>query len=150
LSLLKSINQRTDKPVPGLDDLFEAMWPRLETELRAIPPSDSVQTITARSEAEVLEELVSTVRRFDQSLSDYGQLLMRMAEELQKVLGSDNLLESRSGGAVGPWDLWGLINAFEKRIRQGRDANDNEEEPPTLPEETPESEPIPPEKEEKA
>ena len=61
---------------------------------------------------------------------------MRMAEELQKVLGSDSLLETRSGGAVGPWDLWGLINAFEKRIRQGRQAAGDEEEIPQLPEET--------------
>ena len=67
---------------------------------------------------------------------------MRMAEELQKVLGSDILLEGQPGRAVGPWDLWGLINAFEKRIRQGREESGNEDEPPALPEKTLESEPI--------
>jgi hypothetical protein len=136
LDLLNAINQRTQKPVPGLEDLFEAMWPRFEAELQAILPSKESQTVATRSEAEILEELVSTVRRFDQSLSDYGQLLMRMAEELQKVLGSEILLEGQPGGSVGPWDLWGLINAFEKRIRQSRQPVSGEEELPHLPDGT--------------
>jgi hypothetical protein len=136
LDLLNAINQRTQKPVPGLEDLFEAMWPRFEAELQAIPPSKESQTVATRSEAEILEELVSTVRRFDQSLSDYGQLLMRMAEELQKVLGSEILLEGQPDGTVGPWDLWGLINVFEKRIRQSRQPVSDEEELPHLPDRT--------------
>jgi len=136
LDLLNAINQRTQRPVSGLEDVFEAMWPRFEVELQAIPPPKESQTIATRSEAEILEELVSTVRRFDQSLSDYGQLLMRMAEELQKVLGSEILLEGRAGGVVGPWDLWGLINAFEKRIRQSRQAAGDGEESSQLPDET--------------
>jgi hypothetical protein len=62
LDLLNAINQRTRKPVPGLEDVFEAMWPRFDAELQAIPPSQESQTIATRSEAEILEELVTTVR----------------------------------------------------------------------------------------
>lgn len=145
LDLLNAINQRTRKPVAGLDDIFEAMWPSFEAALQAIPKRTESQAIAARSEAEILEELVTTVRGFDQSLTDYGQLLMRMAEELQTVLGSDILLEAQAGGGVGPWGLWGLVNAFEKRIRQGREAGGDGEEVPSLPEET--GQPDPPAKE---
>jgi hypothetical protein len=136
LDLLNAINQRTRRPVLGLEDIFEAMWPPFEAALRSIPKQAKSQAIAARSEAEILEDLVTTVRGFDQSLTDYGQLLMRMAEELQKVLGSDILLESQAGGAVGPWGLWGLVNAFEKRLKQARDAAEDGEEVSQLPDES--------------
>lgn len=69
--MVHSINQQAKAPVAEaqLRQLFEALWPGLEKQIAEIPKSTSPAKPT-RSQHEILEELVSSVRAFDSRLRD--------------------------------------------------------------------------------
>jgi TIR domain-containing protein len=69
--VVQSINQQAKQPVADaqLRQLFDALWPNLEKQIAEIPKSTS-PTKPTRSQHEILEELVSSVRAFDSRLRD--------------------------------------------------------------------------------
>ena len=64
--LISAINGKSPTPLqqPRLDELFEALWPKLSAKFSGIPPA-AAPTRRARSQADVLEELVSVVRALE-------------------------------------------------------------------------------------
>jgi hypothetical protein len=71
LELVHSVNNSATSPVPEgrLAQLFDALWPELESKIEAIPVSDSTVKVT-RPEGEILEELVASVRTVDSRVRD--------------------------------------------------------------------------------
>ena len=56
-------------PEPQLEQLFSALWPSLEKQFAAIPkPSNAVKR--TRSQSDVLEELVGSVRNVEMRIRD--------------------------------------------------------------------------------
>jgi len=80
--IVTSINKNASTPV--LDDrlkqLFESLWPSLETKISAIPKK-STPSKQARSQNDILEELVSSIRnlemRFRDSMDDPRGIIKR-------------------------------------------------------------------------
>lgn len=64
--LLEAINFKARSPIDSkrLNDLFEMAWPKLEVELNAIPLPSTKITET-RSQSEVLEDLVQSIRTIE-------------------------------------------------------------------------------------
>ncbi len=76
--LVFSINQRSPAQLPQtrLDELFELLWPKLESKLAAVPKSgDPVPK--RRSESEILEDLVGSVRRLDYRIGSLSHRIGR-------------------------------------------------------------------------
>jgi hypothetical protein len=80
LEMVQSINQSADSPVPEdrAKQLFADLWPEAEKKIEAIP-AQARGAKHSRSQHEILEELVATVRgfeerfaRLDESLIDGG------------------------------------------------------------------------------
>jgi hypothetical protein len=67
--LVSSINSLSPSPIPGerLDKLFERFWPDLEDALAQVG-KEQVEQRPVRSQAEILEELVSAVRNVENRL----------------------------------------------------------------------------------
>jgi ribosomal protein L7/L12 len=74
--IVQSINQASATPVEKtrLKQLFEALWPQLEKQLEEIP-RHTEDARPMRSQQDVLEELVSTVRSIDQRIRYLEQAL---------------------------------------------------------------------------
>jgi len=72
LELLESVNAKAQTPIDGqrLAELFDALWPRLEARLKAIPVAKGPEA-KARSQAQVLEELVVATRRMEARLDAF-------------------------------------------------------------------------------
>ncbi len=101
LEVIQSLNQAAPHPVPDdrVEQLFNALWPELEKKIAAIP-KPSAQAKHGRSQNEILEELVTSVRSLDSRLrevADDGPRGMRprwrrmhpmMLHELSHMLGS--------------------------------------------------------------
>ena len=92
--LVVSLNKSSSSPVPelNLDKLFGMAWPELEKQIQSIPKSSAV-TKSARSESDVLEELVASVRnvemRVRESSDDFPKSRrrkMKMHPELMHML----------------------------------------------------------------
>jgi hypothetical protein len=66
LDVVSAVNRAANSPEPDLriTTLFEALWPTLEQSIATIPANAAPQR-HARPQAEVLEELVSSVRNLD-------------------------------------------------------------------------------------
>lgn len=75
--IVQTINQGWESPIetPRLNQLFEALWPQLEDKLKNIPPPEG--KAPTRSQKEILEELVTTVRGIDQRLGNLEESLPR-------------------------------------------------------------------------
>jgi hypothetical protein len=69
LELVQSINVRASSPIESgrLEELFDALWPRLDDRLRGLPARLATGS-KPRSEPQILEELVTAVRRMDSRL----------------------------------------------------------------------------------
>ena len=72
--IVNSINQNTQQPVPEarVKQLFDALWPEFEKRLNAIP-KQAAPTKHARPQAEILEELVSSVRALDSRFREISE-----------------------------------------------------------------------------
>ncbi len=79
LEIVQTINQAASDPVEQsrLLQLFEALWPQLEERIIKIPVH-SKESRPARSQHDILEELVSTIRGIDQRLQTLEQWLSRV------------------------------------------------------------------------
>ena len=67
-----SVNKSLPQPITeaSLKTLLDAMWPSIEQKIQAVPKRKLPKS--TRSQAEILEELVSTVRGFDSRLKETG------------------------------------------------------------------------------
>jgi hypothetical protein len=89
LELVQSINKKSATAVeePQLEKLFEVLWPQLEQKLADIPGGTAQPDRPARSQPEILEELVETIRTVDRRL-----------DQLENTMG----LMQRAALAEGP------------------------------------------------
>lgn len=64
--LVCTINQKAPSPLPQqrVDELYELLWPKLESKLSAVPEPGG-PTPKLRSESEILEDLVASVRHLE-------------------------------------------------------------------------------------
>ena len=64
--IVQSINDKSETPVPKdkLKQLFEILWPQLNEKIESIP-SNNEDKKPIRSESEILEDLVSSIRSMD-------------------------------------------------------------------------------------
>lgn len=69
--VITAINKAAPNPVPEarLKQLFDSLWPGMESQIASIPKKSSSNK-TARSENDILEELVSSVRGLEVRLRD--------------------------------------------------------------------------------
>jgi len=69
--VIQSINQAEAQPIPEARtrELFEALWPKLEKQLSAVPKKIATPK-TSRPQHEILEELVAGVRSIESRLRD--------------------------------------------------------------------------------
>jgi len=79
--VINSINQTANNVVPEAraHELFEALWPKLDKEVKTIPKQPATEK-HARPQHEILEELVVGVRSLDSRLREFtegGQLVSR-------------------------------------------------------------------------
>jgi hypothetical protein len=67
--MIEAINRRAKVQVPGnrLNHLIDSLWPRCQDELAKLPPSKSPEPNT-RSESDVLEDLVMSIRRLERRI----------------------------------------------------------------------------------
>ena len=72
--VVHSLNQLAPSPVPDdrVRQLFDALWPELEKKVSAIPQSTEPAK-HARPQAEVMEELVASVRTLDGRFRELGE-----------------------------------------------------------------------------
>ena len=100
LEIVQSLNQLAQTPVPDdrVRQLFDALWPELEKKVAAIPKSAGPAK-HARPQAEVMEELVASVRTLDGRFREFGEDSPRsnrfryrrfhpmMLREMRKMMG---------------------------------------------------------------
>lgn len=145
LEIVHSLQSSAEVPVPGdrVTKLFDALWPELEKELAGIPGHPPMQR-RARPQAEVLEELVSSVRALDtrvRSPEEFLSALPQAAEgaprprlspgTLRDIVGSMTdgpysptviLLYSGFLRDEMPWVSEVALNAFRALTDRRRDA----------------------------
>jgi len=70
VEVVQSINNCAENPIPDtrLRNLFEALWVKLEKQIAAVPELELPDS-QIRSQSEILEELVVTVRSWDSRIS---------------------------------------------------------------------------------
>lgn len=81
LELLQAMNKSAPDPMEELrlTELFEVLWPKLEQELGKIPKAQAQGAVqSARPEAEVLEELVASVRTMDRRFDGLENIVNRI------------------------------------------------------------------------
>lgn len=73
LELVQAVNARASEKVEDarLEELFDALWSRLEQKLQQVPDSQAESQLEVRPETEVLEELVETVRTLDRKFAGF-------------------------------------------------------------------------------
>jgi len=114
LELLQAMNKSAPDPMeePRLTELFEVLWPKLEQELGKIPKAQAQGAAqSARPEAEVLEELVASVRTMD-----------RRFDGLENIV--NRIFEVAAGTAVPQRTVRPLEELREERVRLSRDRGD--------------------------
>jgi hypothetical protein len=92
LKLLKTLNSTlgdTALPEMHIDEAFDVWWPKLESQLKALPLEES-KTKTHRPDRELLEELLALVRNQSRS-SEATAVAFSMENSPPYELGSKNL-----------------------------------------------------------
>lgn len=103
LDLLTAINMRSTQPLDHgrLAQVFESLWPAFETYLKVIPKAAPTQK-APRPQAEILEELVASVRRFDHRFIALEAILSDRMQDTHKpadrVLGAFLVRVTGEGG----------------------------------------------------
>ena len=98
LDIVETINQRSESPIDRnrLNQLFGVLWPQLNSQIKEIPQSTSAPA-PARSQREVLEDLVSSIRTIDQR--------MRSLEDKLTPLGPIAELAELAQSAQPQWEI---------------------------------------------
>lgn len=78
--LVQDINKKAPNPVDSalLAQLFQALWPKLEQQLKDIPRGQKQVEQPVRREPEILEDLVETVRAVDRRMGSLEENLSRL------------------------------------------------------------------------
>jgi len=112
--LLVSINSRAVTPLDTnrLDVMFETFWPKLRDEINNIPAMHEA-TQVARSEKDVLEDLVQSVRSMETRFREFeqyalspnklqmsGQLSLKDPETAVKIIVGESVGELKEGQVV--------------------------------------------------
>jgi hypothetical protein len=111
--LVLSLNKTAPTPVPDdqLEKLFVALWPQLEGQINAIPKSGA-SAKPSRTQSEILEELVSSVRgvelRVRDAMEDTTQTRRRRGPKRQQMF-ADLLLSTAYRIGDGPRDPVGIL-----------------------------------------
>jgi hypothetical protein len=108
LKLLQTLNQGLGEaalPANHIEEAFEVWWPKLESELRLLPPDDST-TRPHRSERELLEEILDFVRNQNRSIAagiteeDRDQIVVGRAHKI--IFGKRNVRSVSTERRKGP------------------------------------------------
>lgn len=93
LDLVQAVNTSAPQPLGGehLEKVFDALWPRLEAKLRNLPAPGTPDR-KPRSEADVLEELVESVRSMSSLIRGLGGHVVRLGRQVDRI-------ESEIGGS---------------------------------------------------
>lgn len=121
LELLKSVNNSTKKPLddPRFEDAFEAFWPRLETDLAAMPELEG-EAPAPPAVGDILESLYQDVQRIGQKLDDVHTSVIH-ASALQRIAGftdpsgSNIAFGAFAAGLNGPTGSYGGSTDSEVR-----------------------------------
>ena len=106
-----SINRSAADPVQDtrVKQLFDALWPDLESKLHTIPaPREAAKP--ARSQSQILEDLVASVRALEAKLRDASEsaprpLRHRRLERINPMMLKDLAMVSGSSGPGDPMEL---------------------------------------------
>lgn len=117
--VIQSINQSADTP----DDqnratqLFEALWPQLETAVREIP-TDAEPAKRARPQGEILEELVASIRTLDGRVRDIGPSggPPRRRKSKRRMMMQMELAHMSMEGPGDPVNILTLASAFKEGV----------------------------------
>jgi hypothetical protein len=97
--LLRSINASLEGPrveEPALRELFDAMWPKLEAALKAIP-STVPEAPPKREKDDMVEEILSRVRQLERGI-----------DEIAYAVDGFPVIETPLGGPQGPTGAVGV------------------------------------------
>lgn len=126
LDVLVSVNQAAETPSRHVDVVFEGLWPGIERELAEIPHAETEQP--SRSQDQLVEELVLTVRSLDARVRDiHGSVLAaegrhRLArdsqDEVARGYGDETPTEPESSGEEVPSAVLGirLVELMSQRM----------------------------------
>lgn len=103
--VINSINQTANGAVPEARarDLFEALWPKLEKEVRAIPKQPAAEK-HVRPQHEILEELVVGVRSLDSKLREVTEGGPMLSRRRRMRLHPMMMMDMMNMGRRGPND----------------------------------------------
>lgn len=93
LELVEAMNLKAERPIDRsrLLTLFELAWPQLEQRLRVIPAWGSEKKPVMRSQHEILEEIVASVRALDRRLEAL-EVHSAWSSTAEKALGASSVL----------------------------------------------------------
>jgi hypothetical protein len=113
LKLVKTLNRALGEEALGdfqVQEAFEALWPKLETELKKLP-SDEPRARPERSERDILEEILNLVR--NQSRSSGGTFI---GEDFQKALAERASNALMSSGLVSGFAMFAYPDKILFRV----------------------------------
>ena len=114
--LLSSLNKANNAPIPDarLENLFSALWKQLEEQINSIPKAE-ISAKNARTQGDILEELVSSVRNVEVRIRDVadGDYPMRKSRRTrhQQMFVEGMIFES-SDGPSDPLNLLLVASLF--------------------------------------
>lgn len=87
LEILQAIDAKATQSnnAARIAELFEVLWPKLEARLQAIPRAAVESPAPPRSQADVLEELVSVVRSLEHRITAFESTSHRIAKNATKA-----------------------------------------------------------------
>lgn len=103
--LIDSLNKASPTPVleNNLKNLFDSLWARFEASLSQIPTNNTPQKKT-RTQSEILEEVVTSVRRLELRARDQSDESVEMRYTRRSRLYPDLILEISRRGSEDPKD----------------------------------------------
>lgn len=111
--VVAAINHSAPHPVPDarVSQLFEALWPQLESQVSAIPKQPQIGK-PIRSQHEILEELVASIRAIDlriRSLEEGGSSDVGRTSKMRRRLSPFVLHELPRAISEAPGDPLGML-----------------------------------------
>ncbi|MBI4717010.1 MAG: toll/interleukin-1 receptor domain-containing protein [Planctomycetes bacterium] len=118
--VIDSMNQAANNEVPEARarELFDALWPKLEKEVKGIPKQPQTEK-HVRPQHEILEELVVSVRSLDsrlRELSDGGPMLPRRRRMRIRPMMCMDMMRMLRRGSHDPIRLVMLASVFREEM----------------------------------
>ncbi len=85
LDVIQLLNSRTESPLEEgiIKEIYEAMWPNLEKSMRDVPRSK--EPAKKRSQAEILEDIVSSVKGLDRRFFEMSNNIRAVFSEQEEL-----------------------------------------------------------------